>query len=794
MRKLNWLMLFLFLSGCATLGVMEFDKLYGASNVENRLATPAATSAQTQHFTQNIQPIIENRCVVCHGCYDAPCQLKLESRAGIERGANKAKVYNGERLLTANISESLSKLTELNNESLQPLRQQGFFPVLNERQQTEQANTQASLFYQMLQLKRQHPLPDEPLLNDNFDVSLSRTEQCPTIEEFAQYKSKYPLAGMPYALPGLSDKEHSQLTQWIANGAIMPEPEPANSAEQQMIDRWEQLLNGKSAKEQLIARYLFEHLYLANLYFDEQQSSYFRLVRSSTPSGEKVAVIYTRRPFDSPFSGSRIDATVDKPEVFYRLIKHNETITAKRHMPYPFGEAKLARINELFYQPEYTVNTLPDYQLANASNPFKTFQALPDKSRYQFLLDQAQFSIMNFIKGPVCRGQVALNVIEDNFWVFFLSPDNFDNYPSQNFIDANTDLLQLPAGTSDKTMSLLYWRQYANRQQEYVKNKLAYVEKLNLEDQLNLDLVWSGDGNPNASLTVFRHFDSASVLKGFVGPKPKTAWLISYPILERIHYLLVAGFDVYGNVGHQLKTRLYMDFLRMEAESNFISLLPKDQRQSVHEHWYRDTSADIKDYIFSDEFYQLPETAINYQTDKPKEELYQLVAEHTNNAQVSQYNLSKLTQNSTDTAMADLSNIANTSVALLPQVSYVLVSDGDKQHVYSLINNSAHSNVAHLFSEESRRLPAEDSLTVLRGIVGTYPNAFFKVEQHQLTDFVGTLTSISTERDYRQLKDQFAIRRTNPKFWQFADELHTWYKLNQASSVGLLDFNRLENR
>ncbi len=64
---------------------------------------------------------------------------------------------------------------------------------------------------------------------------------------------------------------------------------------------------------------------------------------------------------------------------------------------------------------------------------------------------------------------------------------------------------------------------------------------------LTLDVVWDGDGyNQNAALTVFRHFDSASVVKGLVGPEPQTAWLIDYPILERIHYLLVAGFDVFG--------------------------------------------------------------------------------------------------------------------------------------------------------------------------------------------------------------------------------------------------------
>ena len=43
------------------------------------------------------------------------------------------------------------------------------------------------------------------------------------------------------------------------------------------------------------------------------------------------------------------------------------------------------------------------------------------------------------------------------------------------------------------------------------------------------------------------------MVKGLVGQQPKTAWVIDYSLLERIHYLLVAGFDVFGNVAHQLK-------------------------------------------------------------------------------------------------------------------------------------------------------------------------------------------------------------------------------------------------
>src|SRR5699024_11806746 len=45
---------------------------------------------------------IEQKCLACHGCYDAPCQLKFETPEGLERGAHKQEVYNGSRLRAAN--------------------------------------------------------------------------------------------------------------------------------------------------------------------------------------------------------------------------------------------------------------------------------------------------------------------------------------------------------------------------------------------------------------------------------------------------------------------------------------------------------------------------------------------------------------------------------------------------------------------------------------------------------------------------------------------------------------------
>ncbi|WP_440876180.1 fatty acid cis/trans isomerase [Thalassotalea sp. PLHSN55] len=778
MRKLHLLLFTLFVSGCATIGIYEFDKRFGHSDHNNRQINQI-TQSQKQHFSEVIKPIIDNRCVVCHGCFDAPCQLKLETPLGLERGASKVKVYDGSRLSTIKPTGFIE-----NNSNIDYWRAEGFFPVLNERSQTKAANLEASVFYQMLALKKAHPLPDTPLLDESFDLGLDRRQQCPTIEEFQRYQQKTPLAGMPYGLPGLDDSEHNLLTDWLAQGAYNYIDNQLTVDEQLMVDRWEAFLNNDNLKNQLVARYLYEHLYLANLYFDENAHRYFTLVRSRTPVGQPIEPIISRRPYDEP--------NVDR--VYYRLTLNTNTVIAKRHMPYRFDNDKLTRYQELFMMPNYQVTQLPSYEIESASNPFKTFKDLPVKSRYQFLLDEAQFTIMNFIKGPVCRGQIALNVINDHFWVFFTDPENIELYHIDQFLATQTDHLTLPAATSDGLLSILNWHDYAKRQQAYLNDRQAYI--LSLEDtpknDLDLDLIWQGNGNPNAALTIFRHFDSASVLKGPIGDNPKTTWVIDYPLMERIHYLLVAGFDVYGDVSHQLKTRLYMDFLRLEGESNFIALLPKKDRKPTFESWYQNTNNAISGYSYGNESAEIPQSNINYQTANTKIELQTLLSQHVSQSITDKVSITDDIK--TQPLLAKLAKMKGKTLTLLPQTSILRVHGNNNSSYYTLIKNSSHSNVAHLFLEDKRRVPERDTLTVAKGIVGTYPNAFFDVSDQQLAQFVDSLHNMTNNSDYQRLKDNFAIRRTDNNFWQYADQLHTWYQKHQPLDYGLLDFNRLENK
>jgi hypothetical protein len=106
---------------------------------------------------------------------------------------------------------------------------------------------------------------------------------------------------MPYALPGLTDKEHKTIVDWLKQGAaVTVRPEMSDQAKQ-VIDPWEEFFNGSSLKQQLVSRYIYEHLFIAHIHFDSlPDREFYRLVRSETPPGEPVVEINTDRPYDDP--------------------------------------------------------------------------------------------------------------------------------------------------------------------------------------------------------------------------------------------------------------------------------------------------------------------------------------------------------------------------------------------------------------------------------------------------------------------------------------------------------------
>ncbi|WP_422909319.1 fatty acid cis/trans isomerase [Pseudomonas sp. MAC6] len=740
-------------------------------------------AAQPVSYSRDVQPIFTKNCVACHACYDAPCQLNLGSAAGAERGASKAAVYNGTRTQ----AQATTRLF-LDAHDQAAWRRKGFTSVLDAQ------GSQAALMARMLELGHQQPLAANSKLPAQLDISINRANQCPLPQEFAEFARKNPQAGMPFAVTGLTEADYQTLQAWIEQGAPVDQQAlQASATEAQQVATWEAFMNAPGAREALVSRWLYEHLFLAHLHFaGGEPGHFFQMVRSRTPSGQPVDVIATRRPNDDPGT-----------EFYYRLIPVQGVIVHKTHITYGLSAAKLARVKELFFASDWQADAVPGYGLQRRANPFETFAAIPAQARYQFMLDNAEYFVRTFIRGPVCRGQIATDVIRDNFWALFQDPQHDLYITDAEYREEATALLAMPGQLDGITDLPGLWRSYRDKRNAY---EALRMQRYADAPAPSWSHIWAG--NDNALLSIFRQHDSASVRKGLIGEVPQTLWWMDYPLLERTYYQLVVNFDVFGNVSHQAQTRLYFDLIRNGAEVNFLRLMPAESRKSYLDDWYQ-SSGKLKIWLDYQAIDSDSPSALHLIAGDPKRSFVETLLERygslnarpdpinrctgahchrsgiTAELQRAEQSLSRLTGKPGGTLKV---------INQLPEATLLRVelTDGQRE-VYSLLRNRAHSNVAFMLGEELRYQPALDTLTVYPGVLSSYPNFIFNVPAEQVADFVAALEQTRDQSAFEKVVERWGIRRTHPEFWRYFHDMSAYIQQTEPVEAGVLDMNRYEN-
>ncbi|WIE48346.1 fatty acid cis/trans isomerase [Pseudomonas sp. GM17] len=734
-------------------------------------------------YTRDIQPIFTEKCVACHACYDSACQLNLGSGEGAARGASKIPVYDGER------SKAQTPTRLFYDASGKHAWQgMGFYSVLDAQ------GSQAALMARMLELGHKTPLQPNAKLPDNIVLGLNRENMCAQPAEFDGYARAHPREGMPLAVTGLTDQQYQTLQRWLASGAPIDEQGLAPSAREAMqVLQWENLLNAPGARESLVARWLFEHWFLAHIYFEGgEPGHFFQWVRSRTPSGQPIDLINTRRPNDDPGT-----------QVYYRLWPVQGVIVHKTHITYPLSAAKMARIKTLFYSGDYQVTALPGYGPGRRANPFETFEAIPAKARYQFMLDNAEYFVRTFIRGPVCRGQIATDVIRDNFWALFQAPEHDLYITDPAYRGQATPLLAMPGQNDDVGSVLSLWLAYRDKRNEYeILRRDSYADA----PPPSWSTLWAG--NDNALLSIFRHFDSASVTKGLIGEVPQTMWLFDYPLLERTYYQLAVNFDVFGNVSHQAQTRLYFDLIRNGAEQNFLRLMPADTRGDFLDDWYQN-SGKFKMWLDYESIDDDKASALVLDEKDPKRDFAnQLLNRYGDlNARPDPINRcdgAYCSRPNIDPALQDaeqaLSGLVSRPAAgmrvidLLPEATMLRIqAPSGKRVFYSMLRNRAHSNVAFLLGESLRYQPGLDTLTIYPGVLSSYPNFMFNIPAGQVPEFVAEMENAKDAHRFEKIVERWGIRRSHPQFWQYFHDQTQYILETDPKEAGVLDMNRYEN-
>ncbi|MNZ61167.1 Fatty acid cis/trans isomerase (CTI) [compost metagenome] len=419
------------------------------------------------------------------------------------------------------------------------------------------------------------------------------------------------------------------------------------------------------------------------------------------------------------------------------------------------------------------------------------------------MLDNAEYFVRTFIRGPVCRGQIATDVIRDNFWTLFQDPVHDIYITDAAYRGEATPLLAMP-GQFDEIGDLLgLWRAYRDKRNQYEALRMdAYADA----PAPSWAHIWTG--NDNALLSIFRQHDSASVRKGLIGEIPQTIWWMDYPLFERTYYQLVVNFDVFGNVSHQAQTRLYFDLIRNGAEVNFLRLMPADSRAALLGDWYRN-SGKVKMWLDYQSIDKDTPSGLTLAEADPKrafaQELLQRYAginarpDPINRCTGAHCFRPRIAPELQQAEQAFSRLVSRPAAGLrvieqLPEATLLRVELADgRREVYSLLRNRAHSNVAFMMGESLRYQSGLDTLTLYPGVLSSYPNFVFNLKAAEVEAFVGALEQAKDAAAFDKLVQRWGIRRTHPQFWFYFHDLAAYIRDTEPVEAGELDMNRYQN-
>ncbi len=742
-------------------------------------------------YLTDVKPIMDKRCVTCHSCYNSPCQLKLSSFEGADRGASKELVYKVERF-TAQAPTRLF----IDADSAEEWREKDFFSVT---ENTAGDGFNNSTMAHLLRQKMENPVSKGEYRPEIDELTCAKDG-----EELAEYLDEHPNRGMPYGFPALTDKEYTTVLHWLQQGAHGPSDKQQEALErpspsaQHSIMKWEDFFNQPDPKHQMTARYLYEHLFLAHLNFSEAPTEFYEIVRSKTASPQKIEVIATVRPFDDP----------GVETFYYRIRKIHSTIVHKTHIIFTMDDRQYKNIERLFIQTPWleTPHTM-DYDEVRSANPFLTYAQIPPLSRYQFMLNNNEYITRTFIRGPVCKGQMAVNVIHDHFWMMFVDPEHDLTVQNPQFLIKEARNLSMPI---EKGSAMGVFDTFSDRYRmlykEYMHNKGELY--LSADEPLTLDNIWKGESAEDSPvMTIYRHYDSATVRKGVLGQLPRTMWVMDYPHFERLYYALVAGFDVFGNLAHQTNVRRYMDFLRMEGEVNFTSFMPDEARDGMLKSWYMGDDA-FDDWTNLESHLRLD---IKYNTaDMKREFVERLVNEHIRKDVNITFDHNYLSADEVapdtfpkeyktdDDYLRALRVVSRPGTAFMrfvngsnSNLAYVRIKrKNGEDRVFSMVINRWHDNVNSLFGEDDRLDPAKDTVDFIKGSIGSYPNFFLVVNEEDLPDFFDMLENYKDTPEYVGKLLHYGVARNDIDFWEQYDWFQEEFYKSEPLQSGMYDLNR----
>ena len=104
--------------------------------------------------------------------------------------------------------------------------------------------------------------------------------------------------------------------------------------------------------------------------------------------------------------------------------------------------------------------------------------------------------------------------------------------------------------------------------------------------------------------------------------------------------------------------------------------------------------------------------------------------------------------------MRRIAQLRGERLIVVPDVSFIRVRNGADESqdlAYTVILNKGYANITSMFADVDNRDRSQDTLTVTKGLIGSYPNFFLEIDVNDVEAFVSRFESISREKNMKSL-------------------------------------------
>ncbi len=735
---------------------------------------------ESNDYFRKIQPILDRRCVVCHSCFEAPCQLKLTSPQMLMRGASPHFAVGGLRA---------SPRTDLMI-GLDKQRAGGFFPITSQIPEEE-----SILSLVLLEGNDKSQLPAEKYVVPEKRMCVSSPAKFKSLNAGDQKR-----LGMPYYMAALSDDEYKTLISWVEGGAKSPTQDelavrliPNNPM---VIQHWEDFVNSPAWKARWTSRYLYEHLFTAHLYFEESPGEFYELVRSETQAPNDIKEIPTERPFEMPKQFVNT--------FYYRLRKLQATIVHKQHFVYQINKGTMAELQKLFWEPRWNSTPQDKPFSFKDRNPFIAFEHIPANARYRWMLKNARMLLDMDMRSDNCHGEDPSGPLHDSFLTLFVKPESDVAVRYPDYFKYTNSYLGM---TNVSLSNVVLQATYKSNQVAYSKVKQHFQQQL-LPNGFSFDDIWDGEkGTQMPLFTINRHEKTVSVHDGAWGPQQRVSLLFDYVSFERLYYNCVALATLFDKIIDKMGTVFYLRDVGREVEEQMLSFVPEEYRQIVRKEWIQGEGAKHRydDSRFALGFNQSLKLFKDFEID-PKRPFtsmmdYLLLKSGRYTKQIVGNNHYPISQGSEEYHKLKQASLFMSQEQVIgqghrahhfPNISYLIVKGNSQVRYYTLIANRFYDYVNYIPYDPSPkdrlgRNADKDWMTVFSDIQANYPAKIYIVSENRLDFFIEKMQSVNNRAAYVNFDKTFGLQKMSPVFWKTIDALQTHFIQMDPIHNGLLD-------